>query len=235
MGGRMAAGGGGELMTRNWLLLLPIMFAGCGGAGERESDRREPQRAGQPLNPVETAARVATVHGSAILGDQEGVRRGIEALNDDFRRSIKLADPARKVDREAARAAIRHIDGVRSVAWIDHENLLVIVSSNEARDQRTIDAICMELEPLGDTLGVVVNLQSGAARSGDELEILSRNCQLAPGDRAFMQRHRQVDVVAPELRAAHKRNNARPPADPDGLKREQDEAMRILEATTPEI
>src|SRR5690606_33658013 len=169
------------------------------------------------------------------LADQEGARRGMEALNDDCRRSIKLADPARKVDREAARAAIRHIDGVRSVAWIDHENLLVIVSSNEARDQRTIDAICMELEPLGDTLGVVVNLQSGAARSGDELEILSRNCQLAPGDRAFMQRHRQVDVVAPELRAAHKRNNARPPADPDGLKREQDEAMRILEATTPEM
>ncbi len=221
-------------MTRKWALLLPLMLSAC-GAGEREPERREPQRAGQPLNPVETAARVAAVHGSAVLGDQAGVRRNMEAFNDDFRRSIKLADPARKVDREAARSAIRHVAGVRSVAWIDHENLLVIVSSNEARNQRTIDDICMELEPLGDTLGVVVNLQSGAAQSGDELEILSRNCQLAPGDRAFMQRHRQVDVVAPQLRAEHKRNNARPPADPDRLKREQDEAMRLLEATTPEM
>ncbi|QCO67536.1 hypothetical protein E5843_06695 [Luteimonas yindakuii] len=187
------------------------------------------------MTPVETAARMAAIRGSAILGDQEGVRRGMEAFNDDFRRSIKLADPARKVDREAARAAIRHVDGVRSVAWIDHENLLVIVATNEARSQRTIDDICIELEPLGDTLGVVVNLQSGAARSGDELEILSRNCQLVPGDRAFMQRHRQVDVVPPELRAEHKRNNAHPPADPERLRRQQEEAMRILEATTPEM
>ena len=170
-----------------------------------------------------------------MLGDQEGVRRNMEAFNDDFRRSIKLADPARRVDRDAARSAIRHVEGVRSVAWIDHENLLVIVSSNEARNQRTIDDICIGLEPLGDTLGVVVNLQSGAAQSGDELEILSRNCQLAPGDRGFMQRHRQVDVVAPQLRAEHKRNNARPPVDPDRLRREQDETMRVLEATTPEM
>lgn len=221
-------------MKRNWLLVLPVMLAGC-GVGEHESERREPQRAGQPLTPMETAARMAAVRGSAILGDQEGVRRGMEAFNDDFRRSIKLADPARKVDREAARAAIRHVEGVRSVAWIDHENLLVIVATNEARSQRTIDDICIELEPLGDTLGVVVNLQSGAARSGDELEILSRNCQLAPGDRAFMQRHRQVDVVPPELRAEHKRNNAQPPADPERLRRQQEEAMRILEATTPEM
>lgn len=111
----------------------------------------------------------------------------------------------------------------------------MIVSTNEACSQRTIDDICIELEPLGDTLGVVVNLQSGAARSGDELEILSRNCQLAPGDRASMQRHRQMDVVPPELRAEHKRNNAHPPSDPERLRRQQEEAMRILEATTPEM
>jgi hypothetical protein len=50
-------------------------------------------------------------------------------------------------------------------------------------------------------MGVVVNLQSAAARTGEELEILSRNCQLAPGDRAFMQRKRQLDVVSAEVRA----------------------------------
>ena len=42
-------------------------------------------------------------------------------------------------------------------------------------------------------------------------------------------------ILLPQLRAEHKRNNARPPADPDRLKREQDEAMRVLEATTPEM
>lgn len=55
---------------------------------------------------------------------------------------------------------------------------------------------------------MVVNLQSGAATNGDELEILSRNCQLDPGDRAFMRKARQVDVLSPEIRAQHKANNA---------------------------
>lgn len=221
-------------MGRSLSLLLPLLLAGC-GATESEPQPRKPQQAGQPMDPVETAARVAAIRGSAVAGDQEGVRRNLDALNDDFRRSIRLADPARKVDRDAARSAIRHIDGVRSAAWIDHENLFVILSSNQARSYATIDEICMELEPLGDTLGVVVNLQSGAARTGDELEILSRNCQLAPGDRAFMQRHRQVDVVAPEIRAEHRRNNAQPLPDLERLRREQDDAVRILEATTPEM
>lgn len=222
------------MMKRYLCVLLPLALAAC-GSPDRESPAREPQRAGQPLNPVETAARIAAIRGSALVGDQEGVRRNMDAFNDDFRRSIKLADPARKVDREAARAAIRGVEGVRSAAWIDRENLLVIVSSNEARSYRTIDGICLEIEALGDTLGVVVNLQSGAATNGDQLEILSRNCQLAPGDRAFMQRHRQVDVIAPEIRAEHKLNNVQPPADPEQLKRDQAEAMRILEASTPEM
>ncbi len=219
---------------RHLFVVTMLMLAGC-GADEREDARRKPQQAGQSLDPVETAARFAAIRGSAVLGDQEGVRRHLEGLNEDFRRSIRLADPARKVDREAARAAVRHIPGVRSVAWIDRDNLLVIVSSNAARSYDTIDGICVELEALGDTLGVVVNLQSGAATNGDELEILSRNCQLAPGERAFMQRHRQVDVVDPAIRAEHRRNNVRPPDDLERVRREQAEAMRVLEATTPEM
>jgi hypothetical protein len=225
----------GSVVKRSVLLLvLPVLLAGC-GAEAPEPERHEPRQAGQALSPLETAARVAAVRGSALRGDQEGVRRQVDAFTDDLRRSMKLADPARRVDREGARSVIREVHGIRSAAWIDHENLLVIVSSNEARSYRTIDEICLRLEPLGDTLGVVVNLQSGAAQSGDELEILSRNCQLAPGDRAFLQKHRQVDVVPPQVRAEHKRNNARPPADPERLRREQEEAMRILEASTPEM
>jgi hypothetical protein len=189
-------------------------------------------------SPAATAAWKAPRSSHLRLGARGrpgGVRRNIDAFNDDFRRAIKLADSAREVDCEAARAAIRGVERVRSAAWIDRENLLVIVSSNEARSYRTIDGICLELEALGGTLGVVVNLQRGAATSGDQLEILSRNCQLPSGDRAFMQRHRQVDVIAPEIRAEHKRNNAHVPPDPKQLKRDHAEAMRILEATTPEV
>jgi len=103
------------------------------------------------------------------------------------------------------------VGGVRSVVWIDNTNLFAIVARNEDRSYATIDAVCMQLEPLGDTLGVVVNLQSGAATNGDELAILSRNCQLKPGERALLQPTRQIDVVDPSVRAQHKVNNHRPP------------------------
>lgn len=140
------------------------------------------------------------------------------------------------MDRESARQAARRIDGVRSVAWIDRENLFVIVTTNAARSYQTIDAICLELESLGDTLGVVVNLQSGAAINGDDLEILSRNCQLAPGDRAFLQAKRQIDVIPSEIRAQHRANNpdvnAKELAD---WKRRNAEAMRAIENDTPEM
>ena len=80
---------------------------------------------------------------------------------------------------------------------------------SEGRNQATIDAVCIALEPLGDTLAVVVHLQSAAARTGDELEVLSRNCQLAPGDRALFQQDRQLDVIPPEIRARHQAEKVR--------------------------
>jgi len=174
-----------------------------------ESSSGNPQKAGQPLNPLETASKIAGVRAAALAGDQEAVQAGVQGITDDFKRSIKLADPARAVDREKAREVAKTVPGVRSVVWFDRENLFAIVEQNEQKSYGTIDAICLKLEPLGDTLGVVVNLQSGAARNGDELEILSRNCQLEPGDRAFMQKERQIDVVDPGVRKQHKANNAR--------------------------
>lgn len=185
--------------------MLIVALLACGSllacARSTESPERKPQRAGQPLDPVELAARIAASRAAAAVGDQQALEANLQAIAEDYRKSIKLADPARSVDRESARQAARRIDGVRSVAWIDRENLFVIVSSNAARSYATIDAICLELESLGDTLGVVVNLQSGAATNGDDLEILSRNCQLAPGDRAFLQAERQIDVIPAGIRA----------------------------------
>lgn len=212
-----------------FVLLIALAFTACSPA-PADQQARTPQQAGQLLDPVAAAARIAAINGAAITGNQDAVRQQMDAFNEDYRQSIKLADPARRVDRESARTAARAVDGVRSVVWIDHENLLALVVRNAQRSQQTIDAICLQLEPLGDTLGVVVNLQSGAARSGDELEILSRNCQLAPGDRAFLQANRKVDVIAPEIRRQHRANQVSPRAGHDA-----DEAMRLLEATTPQM
>lgn len=190
------------------LFIAVALLASCSSAEETVQPRK-PQRAGEPMSVVATAANLAKARTSAVVGDTEGTQRAVEAMAEDYRKAIKLADPGRPVDRESARSAARRVQGVRSVVWLDATNLFAIVERNEQRSQAMIDAICLELEPLGDTLGVVVNLQSGAAANGDELEILQRNCQLAPGDHALLQRPRKVDVIDPAVRAQHKANNAR--------------------------
>ena len=216
---------------QKWLGIVLMVTCLLGACTRRtEPAERKPEQAGQPMDPLKVAARIAATRAAAVTGDQQAVQANMQALNEDFRKAIKLADPARRVDREAARAAARRVEGVRSVAWIDDTHLLVIVSSNEARNYATIDGICMELEPLGDTLGVVVNLQSGAAISADDLAILNRNCQLAPDDNAMMQRKRQVDVVAPDILAQHRASNPdTKKLEIEEWKRKNADSMRILE------
>ncbi|MGO1073289.1 hypothetical protein [Lysobacter sp. CA199] len=211
---------------------LTLLLGACGGQAEREA-AAPPQRAGQPLDPAQTAERLVKMRSQALGGDQKGLQQNLQALNEDVNRSIRLADPARKVDRENARIVAKSVKGVRTVAWIDNENLFVIVNRNGERTYGTIDAICNQLEPLGDTLGVVVNVQSGAARTGDELEILSRNCQLPPGERAMMQANRQVDALPPQIRAQHRANaDAALRAERSEDRQESD---RIIQAGTPEM
>ena len=209
-------------------LMVTCLLTAC--TKNDDPPARKPQQAGQPMDPVKVAARIAATRAASMTGDQQAVQANMHAMNEDFRKAIKLADPAQRVDRETARAAAKRVPGVRSVAWVDNTHLLAIVSHNEARTYNTIDAICMELEPLGDTLGVVVNLQSGAAISGSELEILSRNCQLAPGDEAMFQTKRQLNAVPADIRAQHRANNPETvQLDREEWKRRNAESMRILE------
>jgi hypothetical protein len=206
-------------------------LAGCSRSPPGEAKL---EQAGRPILPTNVLATVASVQGAAIAGDQEAMQRSLEGSGEDLRKSIKLADPNQAVDREGARQAARKVEGVRSVVWLDRENLFVIVDSNQARSYSTIDSICLQLQGLGDTLGVVVNLQSGAARTGDELEILSRNCQLAPGDRAMLSRERQVDVIDTEVRAQHRANQALSQQSEEDLDRQR-ESLKALEASTPSV
>lgn len=194
------------MLIRFIVIFFLILNAAC---SESKNQADEPRIAGQPLSSIETAGKIAKVRAAAHTGNQEAVQAGVQDIANDFKRSIKLADTAKPVDREKARQVAKTVPGVRSAVWFDRENFFAIVERNEQKTYQTIDAICLKLEPLGDTLGVVVNLQSGAARNGDELEILSRNCQLAPGDRAFMQKERKIDALDPEIRKQHKENNQR--------------------------
>lgn len=118
--------------------------------------------------------------------------------------SLNMADPNGRIDPESARLVLRRIVGVRSVVWMDQTLMIVRVDNAERRSMRMINEVCDALDPLGDTLGVVVGLQNANARNGDEMETLTRNCKLAEGQRALGQHKRQVDTVSPQVRAQFK-------------------------------
>ncbi len=139
-----------------------VAAASCSEAppGTTTQTARRPQQAG-PTNPLVTAGHLAGVEAAGPTGDQRAMQGHIEAIRKDTMRSMHLADPSRRIDHEAARAAVRPLQGVQSAVWIDNANLLVLVGGGQYRSVATIDNVCLALEPLGDTLSVVVNVQDG--------------------------------------------------------------------------
>lgn len=196
------------MKTRNVTAVIAatLLLSGCGAPQSEAPEQQRPQQAVQPIDPLRTASHIAGARLSAITGDQAGVQRNMQAFSGDLRRAMKLADASRPIEREAARGIARAMTGVRSANWIDRHNLLVRVDGAQWRSQRTIDDLCIQLEPLGDTLAVVVHLQNGRAIDHEEMDTLSRNCQLPPGDQSMFHAARTVDVLDPAIRAQHRAN-----------------------------
>jgi len=210
------------------LILFAAFLSAC---AREEPEEPRPERAGQPVSGAEFLARTAATAAASATGQDEVARDQLRAIGDDYRRAIKLADPARAVNREQAREVARGIEGVRSVAWVDAANLYVIVERNELKTEQTIDRLCVALQPLGDTLGVVINLQSGEARTGAELQLLVRNCQLAVGEHAFLHDRRDRNVVPDAVWAQHEANQQRGAA----AENREDDAAKVLESSTPSV
>lgn len=191
------------MTTKRWLIAAAITCIAATGCSrtdaEAPSNTRRPQQAG-PTNPLVTAGHLAGFEVAGLTGDQRAMQGHVDAMHKDMMRSMHLADPSRRIDHEAARAAIRPLPGVQSVVWIDNANLLVMVGGGQYRSMATIDNVCLALEPLGDTLSVVVNLQDVMATTSEGADTLSRNCQLGVGERAMLQQKRRVDVLDPEMR-----------------------------------
>ena len=80
-----------------------------------------------------------------------------------------------------------------------------MVDGAKHHNMAMIDTVCLALEPLGDTLAILVNIQYVTATTPDGATTLSRNCQLPEGQRAFMQKNREVDVVSGELHETFKK------------------------------
>ena len=173
------------MTVRAWLIPLVaccLSVAGCNQAPqERAADSARPRpTAGQGTNPLTTVGHLAGIEAAGLTGDQRAMRGHVEAMHNNLMRDMHLADSGRPINPEAARAAVRPLKGVQSSVWIDR--------------------ICGALEPLGDTLAVVVNVQNVMATTSEGADTLSRNCQLGAGERAMFQRKRQVDALDPEVR-----------------------------------
>jgi hypothetical protein len=154
-------------------------------AADQTAQGRRPEQAGQPMSPYTLAAHVAGARASIALNDSRAAQKHIDAVAHDFSRSIRLPDATRPIDHEAARAAVRTLPGIRTAIWLDKANLAVMVDGAQRRSMQTIDQVCLALEPLGDTLAVVVNVQDVTARNADGATTLSRNCRLPEGERAL--------------------------------------------------
>jgi hypothetical protein len=67
----------------------------------------KPQQAGQPVNPLDTAAHIAKARLAVATGNQKAAAAEIKAMSSDVLRSARVPDASRPVNHEAARAAVR--------------------------------------------------------------------------------------------------------------------------------
>lgn len=202
------------MTVRTWptaFLSCCVWVAGCSPTppeGAADTARQRPTT-GQGTSPLTTARHLTAIEAASVSGDQRAVRAHVDAMHKNMMRDMRLADPSRPINPEAARAAVRPLPGVQSAVWIDRSNLLVLVRGSQYRSMASIDRICRSIEPLGDTLGVVVNVQDMLATTSEGADTLSRNCQLGAGERAMFQQKRQVDVLDPEVRRVFRRQQGK--------------------------
>jgi hypothetical protein len=184
------------------VLVAAAAMTGCqpqtSGAASREQARPDPRH----VTPISVAGHVAAARAAALAGDQKALERSVHGMTDDMLHDARIPDPSRPIDREAARAAVQPLAGVRSVVWIDHDNLLVMVGGAQYRNMEMVDRACDALAPLGDTMGVVVNVQDVNATTSEGADAVSRNCQLPEGQRAFLQPRRRIEALDPVTRRA---------------------------------
>ena len=105
---------------KTWWILGLAVLVGC-TAPEPEQATRQPKRLEQ-ASPVALAGSIVAMDAAAIAGDQKTAKAHSDAAQAEIRKSLKMADPGRKINPELARSAAKNVEGVRSVVWLDHEN-----------------------------------------------------------------------------------------------------------------
>lgn len=192
------------VMSAPALLALTLGCAvGCQSQTGNAAARKQASQ-GQRVTPLSAARHAAAARAGALLGDRKAVEQNVQSMTSDILHDARIPDPARPIDHEAARAVVRPLTGVRSVVWIDHDNLLVMVGGAQYRNMAMVDRVCDVLDPLGDILAVVVNVQDVTATTSEGADAVSRTCQLPEGQRTFLQPDRRIEALDPAIRKAFK-------------------------------
>ncbi|MGN6787918.1 MAG: hypothetical protein ACTHJP_00120 [Rhodanobacteraceae bacterium] len=184
-------------------LMSACTCAGCQSQTDSPS-AREQARQGQRATPTSVVSHIAAARAGALLGEQKAVQQNIQEMTRDILHDAHVPDASRPIDHEVSRTAVQPLPGVRSAVWIDHDNLLVMVGGPQYRNMAMVDSACDALAPLGDTMGVVVNVQDVTATTPEGADAVSRNCQLPEGQRAFLRPKRQIEALDPAIRKAFK-------------------------------
>jgi len=102
---------------QRWLIAAAVTCVaatGCSNADrEATPGTRRPQQAGQGTNPLTTAGHLAGVEVAGLSGDQRAMQVHINAMHKNLMRDMHLADASRRIDHEAARTAVRRLQGER--------------------------------------------------------------------------------------------------------------------------
>lgn len=120
---------------KRWPMAAAVICMAAAGCSRTDADApsntRRPQQAGA-TSPLATAGHLAGIEAAGLTGNQRAMQGHGDAMHKDMMRSMHLPDPSRPINHEAARTAVRPLQGVQSSVWIDRSNLLVMVGGGNA-------------------------------------------------------------------------------------------------------
>lgn len=123
------------------------------------------------VDPYSLARNGFAAHAAFV----QAARAATSAGADSIATGRPSVAPRRGIDREAARAAVRPLSGVRKVFWLDDNDLVVAVDPRRSGAVDMVEQVCRALAPLGDTASIIVELQDPASKRAGGTT-LSRTC-----------------------------------------------------------
>ncbi|MGY0651265.1 hypothetical protein ACW7GZ_05245 [Luteimonas sp. A537] len=181
------------------------------------------------------ADEVEAIGRDARAGDGERAAARLADLGAQVHREILLADRGSAVRREAARRDVAAMPGVSGAGWVDRMTMLLVVSGRGA-GHSTVASACRQLAKHGDVSGLAVRVQevAGGSVAAGSIQVECRQ-DMATAE-AGPQRWFSGTSMQPLSPADA--YGAQEAEDPDAVaerRRREEESLRILSDSTPEL